>query len=81
MIWNVKRELEKELSEIYDRKSKGAQIRSRAQWVSEGEQNSKYFLSLESKHQTTNIIKELSTENEEIVSSENDILGEMCFVL
>lgn len=47
-----KRNLETQLNEFYDKKSKGAQIRSRAKWINEGEKNTKYFLCLENKHQT-----------------------------
>ena len=41
---NKKRDLENHLNNLYDKKSKGAQIRSRAKWVNEGEKNTKYFL-------------------------------------
>ena len=51
-----KKKLEQELSELCDNKSKGAQIRSRAQWIEKGERNTSYFLSLEAKHQSSNII-------------------------
>lgn len=34
------------LNAIYDKKSKGAQIRSNIKWIEKGETNSKYFLSL-----------------------------------
>ena len=74
---NRKRELENQLNEIIDTKSKGAQIRSRANWVNEGEKNTKYFLSLEKKNQSNNVITKLNTENG-IVSSESDVLKEMC---
>ena len=73
-----KKELENELNDIYNLKSKGAQIRSRAKWINDGEQNSKYFLSLEAKNQSSNVIKELAVENNKTVHSENEILGEMC---
>ena len=74
---NRKRELENQLNEIIDTKSKGAQIRPRANWVNEGEKNTKYFLSLEKKNQSNNVITKLNTENG-IVSSESDVLKEMC---
>ena len=44
---NRKRDLESQLSNLHDKKTKGAQIRSRAKWVQEGEKNSKFFLGLE----------------------------------
>ena len=74
---NRKRELKNLLNELIDTKSKGAQIRSRANWVNEGEKNTKYFLSLEKKNQSNNVITKLNTENG-IVSSEGDVLKEMC---
>jgi exonuclease III len=74
---NKKRELENRLSNIYDEKARGAQIRSRAKWVSDGEKNTKYFLGLEKKHQTQNIINEILQENN-ILTESDDILGAMC---
>ena len=75
---NRKRELENELSELCDSKFKGAQIRSRAQWIENGEKSTSYFLSLENKHQSSNVIKELVNENGNKLTSDNKILGEMC---
>lgn len=60
---NRKRKLENQLNNLYDKKAQGAQIRSRAKWVSDGEKNTKYFLSLEKKHQTLNVIHEVLGEN------------------
>ena len=66
------------MSELCDNKSKGAQIRSRAQWIEKCERNTSYFLSLEAKHQSSNIIKELVNEDGVSFKSDNKILGEMC---
>ena len=46
--------------------------------IEKGEKNSRYFLSLEAKHQTSNVIKELTNDNGLKVKSDNKILGEMC---
>lgn len=73
-----KRNLETQLNELYDRKSKGAQIRSRAKWINEGEKNTKYFLGLEKKQQTQNVIYELQNKKQENVTTDDEILGEMC---
>ena len=73
-----KRELENELCVLCDNKYKGAQIRSKAKWIVEGEKNTSYFLGLESKHQTSNVIKEVLRNDGECVKSDNEILGEMC---
>ena len=56
---NRKRELEDRLSELYDKKCKGAQIRSRSKWINEGEKNTSYFLNLEKRHQSSNVINPL----------------------
>ena len=74
---NRKRELENQLNEIFDTKSKGAQICSRVNWVNEGEQNTKFFLSLKKKNQSNNVITKLNTENG-IVSYEGDVLKTIC---
>ena len=73
-----KKELEHGLPKLCDNKFKGAQIRSRAQWIEKGERNTGYFLSLEAKHQSSNIIKELVNEDSVSFRSDNKILGEMC---
>ena len=55
-----KRELESELDELYTYKAKGAQIRSRATWIDKGEKNTSYFLRLENKHQSHNVINRIN---------------------
>ena len=75
---NRKRQLEAELSDMYDSKCKGAFIRSRSHWVKEGERNTKYFFGLEKSHQSNNVIKKLVTNENIHVNTNNDILGEMC---
>ena len=35
--------LENELDELYNSKEKGAQIRSRAKWINDGEKNTNFF--------------------------------------
>ena len=51
---NKKQKLESELKELINKKAKGAQIRSRAKWIDEGETNTAFFLTLESSHQNKN---------------------------
>ena len=75
---NKKRDLESQLNILYDKKATGAQIRSRAKWINEGEKNTKFFLGLEKKHQTQNIIRELTNENNDFLNTDEEILGEMC---
>lgn len=42
--------LQNKLDKIYERKAKGAYIRSRSKWIEEGEKNSAYFCRLEKKN-------------------------------
>jgi hypothetical protein len=42
-------------------------VRSRAQWVDEGEKPTKYFCGLESKNYTSKIIPKVEKDNGEIV--------------
>lgn len=74
---NRKRELETELSELINKKAKGAQIRSRANWIENGEKNTAYFLSLEKKRQLSNVIKSLRNGND-YISDEDQILQSLC---
>ena len=54
--------LERELNEIYYRKTKGFQIRSKAKWIENGGKNTEYLLGLERQHQCHNVIKELKSK-------------------
>lgn len=72
-----KRTLENELTHLYDKKSRGAQIRSRVKWIEEGERNTSYFLRLENYHQSDNVIRKV-TEQTKSVYNDNDILNEIC---
>lgn len=38
-----KRTLERELDDMYNQIAKGAQIRSKAQWIGQGERNTNFF--------------------------------------
>ena len=53
---NKKLKLESELKELINKKAKGAQIRSRAKWIDEGETNTAFFLKLESSYQNNNLL-------------------------
>lgn len=53
---------EVDLNAIYDKKSKGAQIRSNIKWIEKGETNSKYF-KLKKRNQSSNNIKEIKTKD------------------
>ena len=75
---NRKRLLEAQLDTLCNVKAKGAQIRSRYKWVTEGEKNTKYFLGLETKQQSYNVIREIKSDENGICTTQNDIMGEMC---
>jgi len=62
---------------LYDYHVKGAQIRSRAEWVEKGERSNKYFLGLEKHRQSHNVIKQVKKSNGQLTSSDSDILLEI----
>ena len=66
--------LEREISDIYDIRAKGAQIRSREKWFELGEKNNSYFLGLEKQRQIKKSITKLKIENETITTNQNEIL-------
>ena len=66
---NEKRKLEQELDSIYDNILKGAQIISKAKWISEDEQNTIFFLGLEKKHQTNNTLLGTKNDNDILISN------------
>ena len=68
--------LEWELNEIYNSKTKGIEIRSKAKWIENGIKP-KYFLGLERQHLYHNVIKELKSNEENVIEGTNAILGEM----
>ena len=55
---------------------KGKLVRSRVQWIEEGEKPTKYFCGLESRNFTSKIIPRVEKDNGEIVTDQNDILKE-----
>jgi hypothetical protein len=74
---NRKRYLETSLTNLINEKSKGAQIRSRANWVEKGEKNTSYFLRLENQRQTWNTIKQLKSEGDTFTTDNDEILRKM----
>ena len=67
-------EIEKNFDNLYFVKEMGAQIRSRVQWVEQGEKNTKYFLGLEKNRQTRKTINSLYDENGGITRQQTKIL-------
>ena len=66
--------IQQEYDRLYSDKVHGAQIRSRAKWVEEGEQNSKFFLGLEKRHQTNNSIYQLQDDGGDLNDDNDDIM-------
>lgn len=69
-------EIKRHLDDLYYDKAKGHQIRSRAKWIEQGEKNTSYFASLETKRQTFNTIMKLQTQNGDKISDDKGILDE-----
>ena len=69
--------LKSELEVFEIERAKGAQIRSRARFVEDGERCSKYFLSLEKHNSQQNIITSLKNKVGKIVIDEQELLAEI----
>ncbi len=59
-VYKQRNEIQQELDNALLNKAKGAQIRSRANWVEFGERNNAYFLNLEKHRQSNNMIEKLN---------------------
>ena len=70
-------ELKSYIDNYYDKKAKGIQIRARANWVQKGERSTRYFLGLENKRQSSNVIRTLQDNDGNLLESDHDILSEM----
>lgn len=64
------------LDEMYRQKAKGAFIRSRSKWLEEGEQNSRYFFSLEKYRSTNNSISKLNVNG--AITEDHRKISEFC---
>ena len=67
----------KELETIRKDKLNGIMIRSRAQWLSEGEKPSKYFCSLEKFYYTEKTVKKIVTDDRQVIMDQKEILNEL----
>ena len=63
-----------DLEKLIESKIKGEQVRSRIQWLSEGEKPSKTFCNLETKNYIEKSIKKLKLENGDIVYYQKELL-------
>ena len=68
--------LVKELHNIIYEKNRGAQIRSRAKWLEEGEKPTKYFFNLEMQNISNNTIKRLRKEDGSPTKNDAEIIQE-----
>ena len=69
-------ELINDLHNLVNESNKGAQIRSRAKWVEEGEKSTKFFFNLEKQNISKNTIRKLKKEDGSLTHSDADIMDE-----
>ena len=68
--------LAEELHDLVNKQSIGAQVRSRAKWMEQGETGTKYFFNLEKENISKSTIKKLKREDGTYTKSETDIIEE-----
>ena len=76
-LTNLIEDKKSELQELRNIKLKGNMIRSRAQWIDEGERPTKYFCALETKNFLDKTIKRVCTDKNEIITDQKDILSSL----
>ena len=64
------------LHKLVEDQTKGAQIRSRAKWIEEGEKCTKFFHGLEQKNIANNTIRQLKKDDGNFTTSDTEILEE-----
>ena len=69
----TKSDIENSLDKIYSYENDGAKLRSKVNWIENGEKPSRYFLSLEKGRQSNSVIRELNV-NESLVKTDQEIL-------
>ena len=70
-------EKKNELESFRSEKLKGVMIRSRAQWLNEGEKPSKYLSSLEKHSYTEKTVRKIITDSGSVLTNQKDILSEI----
>ena len=73
-LQTTRRQLKQTLDDIFKERSLGYQIRSRANWIEQGEKSTSYFLHLENKRQSNNIIYTLKDKNGIMYNTDTEIL-------
>ena len=66
-----------ELESIKSNKLKGQLVRSRLQWLEDGEKPSKYFLNLEKKNFIEKTIRKVRLNNGEVITDQENILSQV----
>ena len=75
---NLKKKIERlehEIRTIVEVENRGACIRAKAQWLTEGEKCNKFFHSLEKKRYNQKVISHIIDENNREISNPPDILA------
>ena len=65
-----------DLHNLVNENNKGAQIRSRAKWIEQGEKSTKFFFNLEKQNKAKNTIKKLKKEDGSLTHTDADIIEE-----
>ena len=76
-VWTRRICHKKQINNLYTEKAKGAQVRSRINWVENSEKNNAYFLGLEKTRQSQKVIKKLKLSNGDITESSETICKEI----
>jgi exonuclease III len=76
-VYVKKEALKLEIDKYYQDCADGSRVRSRVQWIEEGEKSSKYFFDLERHRQSSNVISKLKDNNGKIKEEDTDIMNEL----
>ena len=71
------RNIKGKIKEIYEKKAKGARIRSKSLWYEEGEKSLKFFLNLEKRRGIQGQILFLETRQETLLKTAENFLNEV----
>ncbi len=71
-----KQKCEEIINKHYENKAKGYQTRARSKWIEEGEKSTRYFLGLEKKKQSSNVINKLKVKDY-FIYKDKEILKEI----
>lgn len=66
-----------ELECIHESYTAGAMLRSKAQWVEQGEKNTQYFLNLEKRNYNQKCIRKITDNNTDYITKPNEIMNKI----